>query len=688
LKITKLSLILFIFLLVVSLIPPIGGVTEFQADRADQSNGLALSQATTSSNVLGDFVNASISNYQRNITVLTDAKVVLEDEFRLNVLDDETEIATLNISVPAEFGNHIHRVRIYTQFNDDLGLNDPSNLRDFSVFYGQEVTTLFVDITQDGFGANSTAEGTFVKVEMITVGMLAVETFSTGQRIEFLSPVTPMINNIEVKHSTVGVAVAGKQDTFAPNEIDRIENALGDDMPRFTDTSNVISYLNMSRDAFNYADGIQEADEQRLVFTSETPITQDLITEDLSTTVPTKLQNAERTVFFNPWGTVEITEEITVVHLGGERNITDRVIANVHQVAGYLYTVDSDAIITDVYDDFGSLEQSTRDEDTGYPQSTASAASDGKQDLRINFRAPIYGGQTYTFTVEYMYNASQIIAVDSETNQYTLNTTLFSDFNTTVQDMTVRYQFPAGTTIVDHTYQSKSRFADYSVFSQVDRRTLSAFSHIELVIQGTDMSFVDNQGFSITFFYNGFGHVQWFATFMYSMIILLGLAYALSNIKLNPSRAVEIEKELVPVDKMDNFFNLFSEKIGAEKRIADLRSRRQKGKLSKKDYDGQVKSVRRRLRDLNPQLEKAAASLSAEGGRYDNYVKKVMLASQRQTDIRRNAREAKISYEKGNTPKNIYTLRIKEFNDQLKREELTISKTLTEMIETIQKFNQ
>ena len=242
--------------------------------------------------------------------------------------------------------------------------------------------------------------------------------------------------------------------------------------------------------------------------------------------------------------------------------------------------------------------------------------------------------------------------------------------------------------IISQTYSANSRFIDYSIYTITKSNVLSAFQNIVLVIDAKNVSYTDNIGFQIQFTYNGIGHFQNFAYFMYAFILLLSIAFGLSNLSFKPSKAVEIEKELIPVDKMDNFFNLFSEKIGAEKRIAELRSRRLKGKLSKKDYDGQVKAVQKRLRDLNPQLEKASAALSNEGGRYDGYVKKVMLASQRQLDIRRNMREAKLSYEKGNIAKNIYTIRIKDFNDQLSKEEQTINKTLTEMIEIIQKYNQ
>ena len=335
----------------------------------------------------------------------------------------------------------------------------------------------------------------------------------------------------------------------------------------------------------------------------------------------------------------------------------------------------------------GSLELNTRDQNTGYPQTTVSGIN-GKQDLRINFRAPIYGGQTYTFIVKYEFNASQVISKNTDNNIYTLNTTLFSDFNTTITDLNLKYQLPAGSSILNHTFYANSRYIDYSIYTSISSNPLSAFDNIVLVIDANNVSFTDNIGFKISFTYNGIGHFQNFAYFMYAMLILLSFAFTISNIKFKPSKSVEIEKQLIPVEKMDVFFNLFSEKIGAEKRIAELRSRRLKGKISKKDYDGQVKAVQKRLRDLNPLLEKASAELSNVGGRYDGYVKKVLLASQRQLDIRRNMRETKLRYEKGNIAKNIYTIRIKDFNDQLSKEEQTINKTLTEMIEIIQKYNQ
>ena len=686
-KSNKIFSSIIILILLIGGLQVINGSNDEITNHKNQYDHPITNQISESQDLLGNFINASLSNYQRNITVLTDSKVVLEDEFTLKILDNQTNINYLNFTVPSSFGDHVHQATFYVQVDNDIGLVDSNNSRNYNVFYGNEVTTYFIDVSNNGESLNDSLSAIYFKCELISINSVEMTGYNSGQRGEFMSPITPMINNLKIEHALIGIGISGLVDEFQPNEISRITNALNNEMPRFTDTRNVISYLNMSRSAFNYADGMNEKDVQKLVFVSQTPFSQDFTTQDLSATVPSAIQNAERNVYFNPWGKVQITETLTIAHLGGERNLTGNIIANVHQVAGYLYTIDSDAIITNVYDEFGSLEQSTRDSETGYPDTTVSGIN-GKQDLRINFRAPIYGGQTYTFTIQYEFNASEVISRNTEDNVYTLNTTLFSDFNTTVKNMNVEYQFPAGSNIISQTYSANSRFIDYSIYTITKSNVLSAFQNIVLVIDAKNVSYTDNIGFQIKFTYNGVGHFQNFAYFMYAFILLLSIAFGLSNLSFKPSKAVEIEKELIPVDKMDNFFNLFSEKIGAEKRIAELRSRRLKGKLSKKDYDGQVKAVQKRLRDLNPQLEKASGALSNEGGRYDGYVKKVMLASQRQLDIRRNMREAKLSYEKGNIAKNIYTIRIKDFNDQLSKEEQTINKTLTEMIEIIQKYNQ
>jgi hypothetical protein len=670
--------------MMVALFPPVFGNVGTQTD-TNADAGLDLSQQAVSPVFKDYFVNASIRDYVRNVTVLTDSKVILDDTFTLNVIGNETEISFFNYTIPSSFAQNVHKINLYSQIGDSLGLASQNNSRDYSVFYGEEVTTYTINIEEQGFGANSTSGKVFFNMRMIAVNLMDFETYRLGQRAAFESPLVPFIPNLEIKDALIGLRLSGTQDKWDIN-MPKYNNSLLQTVP-IRQADNLFSYTNMSRSSFSYDEGLLNVDTTAAVFTNQITLGADF---DLSTvTVPTHIENAVRNVRFDPWGVVYIREEITFAHDGGDKNVSLDIFENFHILSGSLFTVDNDAVITDVYDELGSLElgESLRDEDTGYPKTTPSGIP-GKQDLAISFRNGIYGGQTYSLTIEYQYNASQIISIDSDTREYTMNTTLFSDYNTTISNLEVRFVLPAGSVFVDHTYAVQSRFASFEFSTEISKNSLSSFRNLDLVFKMQEASFIDNTGFQIVFRYNGVGHLQYFASFMYVTIIILSVLVGISSLSYKPSKAIEIEKKQIPVDEMDTFFNLFSERTGAERRIAELGVQRRKGKLSKKDYDGQVQAIRKRLRALNPQLETASKKLSDKGGRYEGYVNKVMLASQRQSDTRRNMRDSKRDYDRGDIPKNIYQIRIKQFNQDLKREESTINKTLAEMVEVIQRFNQ
>ena len=315
-KSNKIFSSIIILILLIGGLQLINGSNDEIVNYKNQYDHPVTNQINESQDLLGNFINASVSNYQRNITVLTDSKVVLEDEFTLKILDNQTNINYLNFTVPSSFGDHVHQATFYVQVDNDIGLVDSNNSRNYNVFYGNEVTTYFIDVSNNGESLNDSLSAIYFKCELISINSVEMTGYNSGQRGEFMAPITPMINNLDIEHSLIGIGISGLVDEFQPNEISKITNALNDEMPRFTDTRNVISYLNMSRSAFNYADGMNEKDVQKLVFVSQTPFSQDFTTQDLSATVPSAIQNAERNVYFNPWGKVQITETLTIAHFG------------------------------------------------------------------------------------------------------------------------------------------------------------------------------------------------------------------------------------------------------------------------------------------------------------------------------------------------------------------------------------
>ena len=123
------------------------------------------------------------------------------------------------------------------------------------------------------------------------------------------------------------------------------------------------------------------------------------------------------------------------------------------------------------------------------------------------------------------------------------------------------------------------------------------------------------------------------------------------------------------------------------KRIAELGVRRKKGKVSKIDYDGQIKAIRRRIRELNPLMDVAAKNLSNESTKYENLVSKAMIASQKQKDIRSNTLNARKSYNKGETPKDIFQKLMRVYSKDLEKQESIINRALSEIHELIQQYS-
>ena len=88
-KSNKIFSSIIILILLIGGLQVINGSNDEITNHKNQYDHPITNQISESQDLLGNFINASLSNYQRNITVLTDSKMVLEDEFTLKKLDNE-----------------------------------------------------------------------------------------------------------------------------------------------------------------------------------------------------------------------------------------------------------------------------------------------------------------------------------------------------------------------------------------------------------------------------------------------------------------------------------------------------------------------------------------------------------------------------------------------------------------------
>lgn len=648
-------------------------------DQLIHSNSLVPNQTTGHPEKIE--LNASVTYVSRNITIEPTSKINLNDAITLQIRND-TKISIFNYTIPTAFDKYVEEVKIYSQFNTSNAIAISKNIKSYDKYIGINATTYFIDITQNNTEATSVQESVHILVELSAINAIQWKALGETQSGSFIIPVFARFPNLNVEDGITGMELVAKLDSFARDNMTNV-NYAGRSWPISTDANfNNLEWRNTSSVPFNPIEGLREGfDYVEAIFTSE-------FGDSSQVTSPYVYTDAKRHLKIDPWGKIFVTEELTIMHTGATVEQTSSSIKNIgFGRKSISINVPGDAVITSLKDELGTLNPNHRDPDTLRPITTVGTTPE-KQALDVSFRNAIFGGESYTFTLEYEFRSSNRITTSGGmfNRLFALNTTMFSDFNTTVYNLESTFELPAGGSLNQHNYLPKSLNAEIKIETQVKRDALSFFRHLELKFTVTNASFVDNYEFQISYKYNGLGHFQYILTFMLLSILFLSSFVLLSKVEFASSAPVDKTRESVPSAEIDNFFKVFTERSGAMKRLSELRGKRKKGKLSKKEYDGQTKAIQRRVRELNPQLDTASKKLSNAGTRYLRLVDRIMLSSQKQQDIKVNAENARKSYLKGNSPKDIYQKLIRDYSKEDKKLESQINKSLTELLEMDQEY--
>ncbi|MCY3411174.1 MAG: hypothetical protein INQ03_05995 [Candidatus Heimdallarchaeota archaeon] len=636
--------------------------------------GSDLSTETIYNPVLREF-NASISDTVRNVTITSTARVVLEDQLTLKIYGNETFIDSFNFTIPSVFDKNVVKATFYSkQGTSNVGLQTPKYMKTYSKYVGEEATIYNFKISENGTLANSSKD-VHIYAKLETLDAIHFKGVDEIQRGTFVSPLIPIYNNLEIDQNLVGIKIETAQDTFKKDLMNKIE-ANNDEFPILR-LQNVLEWINISRSQFDPLQGlIEDYDYTTVIFDSDITGT-DAETSDNTAVSSFVFSKLDRHLKVDPWGFVYVTESFTMLHTGAPR--LENTWETNFQILGFTFQVTDLAKVTGLYDSQGRLNIGVLDKGDLSPITTFYS---GRTLLEINFRNGIYGGEEYTFNVEYRMNASDVISVQD--NTYALNTTLFSIFNTTAYHMSTTYELPAGANFQSHSFVSECSKSLVTAYTEVSRSPLSYFKHVELTFDIVNATYVDNNQFTIYYEYNGVGHFQYIFTFMIGLIFLLLLLFVSTKINIKQSKAIEVEREKLPVDEIEAFLRAFTEESDAYKTIADLGAKRRKNKISKKDYTSTIKSINKRIRDNKPVLEEALANLSRVGPKYERLVSKIMISSQKISDIRSNVASARNSYTKKQIKKDIYQKMMREYTLETDKQESIVNRSLSELRDLIQ----
>ncbi len=640
----------------------------------NDDGGMQTNDGATLALARHPFVDPSIymeGSVNRTVTIKSSGRVVVEDKIVLSLVDNETFITSVNYSLPTVFQKYVEFSKFYVQYFDDVDIEDANNSRTPDVFVGQELSTYSIPVDNDSQPiSNNTVDKVYIQITHEAAGLITWGLHEFEQRGTFVAPVRPLLINANVTNSEARIVFETTGNVFSPD-------STGDYQYRNTR----LEFHNLTYAYFDpYLGATKDLDYSTVIFDSTTK-------QEAGDTVvvPSVYEKITRYVRFDPWGRVYVTETFTVRHTGAPLDPNRPSYRRQYGLGGVVVGVQTDAVVTDVYDNFGRLNLNKRNESTGYPEVFA-AKIEGFKSLEVNFRNTIYGGEKYTFTVTYMFDAEKLISFTD--NEYTFNATVASVFNNTVENLEVIYQLPEGAKFLEQNYYPKNSKTLMDVDIRSARYTLSMFRHVEIVYKGYNITEFDNRVFQIKFQYSRVYVLTSLINYFILTLFVIGgstaLIYGLANLRrrLKVSDLEEIDEiasENIPVAELEEFYNVFTEVRTIHDRLYDLAQKYSKGKMSKKEYTSTVNTLRRKLKGLNQKLDKAVRVGNTLPQKYSKLVNNVMLAHQKLADIRSSIEKNNRKYFRKEIPKDTYVKLNAEYTAQMHKLEGTINRNLTEI---------
>lgn len=607
----------------------------------------------------------------RTITIKTSGRVVVEDKITVSLVDNGTFLYSINYSLPTVFQKFVESSKFFVQYFDDIDIDDANNSRTPEVFVGRELTTYTIPVDNDTLPvSNNTVSSIHILAIHEAADLISWSLHEFEQRGTFVAPIRPLLMNFNVTTADASVVFETTGNVFSAE-------STGDYQYRNTK----LEYKNLTYAYFDpYLGATPDLDYATVIFDSTTK-------QEAGDTivVPSVFEKISRYVRFDPWGRVYVTETFTVRHTGAPLDPDRPSYRRQYSLGGILVGVPDDAVVTDVYDGFGRLNLNKRNESTGYPEVFASKIK-GYKAIEVSFRNEIFGGEKYTFTVTYRFEAEKLVAVDG--NTYTMNATVASVFNSTVENLEVVYQLPEGAKFQDQTYYPKTSKSIMDVGLRTSRYTLSMFRHVEIVYTGRNVTEFDNRKFQITFQYSRvYALTSILNYFVWTLVVIggtMGLlyGYALLRRKFKVADLEEIDEiktENIPVAELEEFYNVYTEVRTITDRIYDYDQKYSRGKLSKKEYTATVKTLRKRLKSLNQRLDKAVRVGNTLPQKYRKLINNVMLAHQRLADIRSSIEKNNRKYFRKEIPKDTYLRLNSDYTAEMQKQEGIINRNLTEI---------
>jgi hypothetical protein len=305
-----------------------------------------------------------------------------------------------------------------------------------------------------------------------------------------------------------------------------------------------------------------------------------------------------------------------------------------------------------------------------FGRSAAISSINGSQTTyQVNLTLPMEPGKSSGFTVVYNLDKNVYSKPQDETNKFAYEITQFTDITYYVDEVSVAVSLPEGARLLA---------SPAAGFYSVDKGMFSD----TVTIQKQDFTSLDSFPVEIDYEFNPL----WIAfrpTLWVWSIALVGCAIFVVSERPKVAATVVVPSgaaRLRPAS-LRTFVDSYEEKMRILAEIDVLETRVQKGRIPRRRYKVQKKTLEMRLAALSRDLGEVKDSMRASGGHYADLMRQLEVAESEINDAEANIKSIEARQNRGEVTMELYRNRMEEYGRRKEKAETTINGILLRLRE-------
>lgn len=304
-------------------------------------------------------------------------------------------------------------------------------------------------------------------------------------------------------------------------------------------------------------------------------------------------------------------------------------------------------------------------------------ASNNKHFVNVTLVSPLNSGASTLLSVDYALPS----ASSGQATRFTLKFDLFPALDCYIDKVTVNFALPEGARFLEP--QLSSLDSSLSLIREIFQETLSISRE---GISSIDYAVPSEDSVQITYDYNplwaSFRPTLWMWTLAAVGTVLVAVwrrPKAAAPLRVaTPKVSISLSPEQIRA-----FNEAYEEKSKLNAELRSLEARAQKGKIPRRRYKVQRKTLEVRIDILSKNIAELKTVFRSAGGIYADLVRQLDIAETELVEIATNMRTIEIRYSRGELPLEEYKKAVADYQRRKEKAETTISGILLRLREEI-----